>query len=98
MNLVHQKCNNSCGVACLSMVTGDDFDFVLDKIGRPDISLQELDRYLKERGFSIQRQEYPDLYADTLNIVVVPSLNEIGATHYIVIKMGETPKNMDVFE
>jgi hypothetical protein len=57
-----RQCNSyDCGIACLSIITGNDYDQIIDwfrpvDFGKNGISHHGMDAYLVEHGYSIGRK------------------------------------------
>lgn len=86
IEFVQQKCGSSCGIACVAMVSGVDFDTVLHwNNGKPGVNSRTLDRLLVKAGVIPIHQIYDDLTPNAVQIVTVPSLNIKAGTHYIVV-------------
>ena len=67
------------------MVSGVDFDTVLDWSGRADVSTRMLYELLRWAGVTPTHREYIELSPDAVHIVAVPSLSIKAGMHLIVI-------------
>ena len=87
MNIKHvqQKCGSSCGIACVAMTSGIDFDTVLEWSGRPGISARKLYDLACKADLAPSYREHRELSPDAVHIVAVPSLNIKAGMHLIVI-------------
>lgn len=94
IEFVQQRCGSSCGIACVAMVSGVEFDTVLEWNERPGVSSRQLDQLLIRAGLKPIRYDYPDILPDKVYIVMVPSLNIKAGGHYIVIDTRE-PESSD---
>jgi hypothetical protein len=92
MELVKQKGFGECAVACISMVTGKDYNLVLDGIAtlykiKPHLEgincLQVVGYLQKYSEFKTVREVIYPYYASSA-ILSVPSLNHVGLLHFIV--------------
>lgn len=100
MELIKQKKFGECGVACLAMVTGKDYDLVKEELIKFNIDFDlglsgdNLVDYLhKQPGFVMAREvlrlpEHTPIEPATSSvppaILTVPSLNHLGCLHLIV--------------
>ena len=96
ITLVRQECGQSCGIACVAMVTNKTFSTVRAQTERVPIHHRELDRLLTLNGKVPIRSIYNDLLPDKLYIMAVPSLNIGGGMHYIVVDTW--PDSMIVYD
>ena len=88
MNLIRQKDDVTCGIACAAMVAGVSFDVARRKRRKPitnGISSREMSRLLSDLGVKFQRRMHPEIRRTCPHIITVPSLNVVGGMHYVVM-------------
>ncbi len=90
MNLVKQREFGECGIACLAMVTGLDYDTVKEIIDDPAVATygirtEQMLVALHQAGFTNPHEIF-GVPADEARaaILTVPSLNHPGMLHFIV--------------
>ena len=84
-----QRTPYDCGVACVAMISDIPYEKIKEQHGKEGMRCEELDEILAWCGIKFERQMYNHLAPEEVYIVVVPSLNVQGGTHYIVIDTRE---------
>lgn len=88
---VQQECSQSCGIACVAMVTGKPFTDIRKQVESVPISNYTLHTLLNSNGIVAEHAPFLQLFPDEVYIMAAPSLNRGGSMHYIVVDTRETP-------
>jgi ABC-type bacteriocin/lantibiotic exporter with double-glycine peptidase domain len=100
---VQQEDPNGCGIACVAMVADSYYEAIKDlAVGVPDIddtgvNIWGLENLLTLLDIEFEHQLYPRLEWNSTYIVVTPSLNRKGISHYIVLQTN-TQEIINVYD
>lgn len=95
IKLVNQECGQSCGIACVAMVTGKPFANIRQQVTHVPISQRTMEHLLTDNGVRFNKPVYDDLLPDRVYIMAVPSLNKSGSMHYVV---ADTRGVLDIYD
>lgn len=98
--LVRQKDKRGCAIACLSMITGIDYDQIGQELAEyhwkaDGLTSRAADQYLADHGYAVQRRypvhangkprpEWPTLFTD----VHIAKVSKPQSHHVIVLRDG----------
>jgi ABC-type bacteriocin/lantibiotic exporter with double-glycine peptidase domain len=95
LNHVMQLDSEGCGIACIAMLVNKSYSEIRDLVVDIPITQRILEDLLYQLDIRFRKPAYDDLVPDRLYIVCVPSLNNIGGMHYIIVDMRGTMKVYD---
>lgn len=79
--------DSGCVSACAAMILQRPVECVTDEFHQPYMNYEiELDEYLSKNGVTALRTEHRTIIeADSIYVLLVPSLNAIGTLHSVVL-------------
>lgn len=84
--------SDGCGIQCVSYVSKVKADSVREMASDDFINNAEVVSILKKLGLKARQLFNPRIYPNRKYIVIVPSLNNIGEFHYVVVWCNESKR------